>query len=185
MCRLPFFLHCGVQAVSLALTLLSLPDLCAQYPPLQQPTLAALYELVEGWMSRLNEAPVPDMLVRLLWRRPGPAASSTAAGSSVLAAEQEPMCSCVAVLATLAVVVGYLLPGLLVAHQERTARAVFAEELLVQGGWDGLAEEGWTLGEQRYHLLYDPLLTWVWALSLLPLVVFLVWHTVQYSCKAP
>lgn len=126
------------------------------------PLLLDFYQQGAGLLGRcrnfLTPAGIPEAL------KPG------SAPKVALHVQADVHCSCVTVLATLVVVAGYLLPAFLVALGERRARAAFVERRLSEGGW--------SLEEQRYHLLYDPLMAWLWLSLLLPFIVCGVWQLV-------
>lgn len=163
-CRLPFFLHLALQALLLVQHLLELPRACSA-PVLQLHSSRRFLGTLFGWFSQLGAifdemytgrpAGQRPTLDQYLGRQP---ASPT-------------QCSCIAVLATLMVLLGFLLPSFLVAVGESLARRDWVAARRQQPGWQEC--------DLQTHLPYDWMLTCVVFAGLLLPVMVLVWHGVM------
>ena len=177
--RLPFYLHCLLQLLTVGLCLSTLPSNCAS-PVFQHPDSARFFgraahllSAVAGAGAMPGPAAAPGALPGLL---PLPLAQA-AAGSPRRGGPQPPppagapphaACGCCQVLGALMVLLGLVLPSFLLALSERAARAAWVAGRQPEGGWleQDLLE----------HSCHSALASWLAFLCLLPLALSAVWH---------
>ena len=159
--RLPFYLHCLVHAVVTAAFLRSVPTMCSwsffrgeRGAAFFGQAASALGKVASLFMAAGGGEP------------PDPAALKGEAGTRQGLPNQ---CHCQMVLATLRVLLAFVLPTFAVALQERLERRAFVLARLREGG-------GWSRQDMAAHLLWDWMGAAVLSICLLPVVVCLVWQ---------